>query len=169
VQETIKSGLAMVEIPLPRLLERKEDLPLLQKHFVDKFATQYGKQVDGITRRSQRRLATYAWPGSVRELENVIGNAAMMTDGNTIDLRDLPEPLGGVLGNTTVCDEAMLSMEEVQNRHLLHVLERVEGNKARAAEILGIARATVYQVLAKIKERHATGDPGMVDAARNGK
>ncbi len=59
--------------------------------------------------------------------------------------------------------------EEVQNRHMLNVLEQVEGNKARAAEILGIGRATVYQMLAKIRKRHATGDPGMVDAARNGK
>ncbi|MFZ0804987.1 MAG: sigma-54 dependent transcriptional regulator [Candidatus Sulfotelmatobacter sp.] len=168
-REDLYYRLSMVEIPLPRLLDRKEDLPLLQKHFVDKFATQYGKQVDGITRRAQRRLATYNWPGNVRELENVIGNAAMMTDGNTIDLRDLPEPLGGLPGNPTVWDEATLSMEEVQNRHMLHVLERVEGNKTRAAEILGIGRATVYQMLAKIKEKHATGDPEIADAARNGK
>jgi DNA-binding NtrC family response regulator len=81
----------MVEIPLPRLADRKEDLPLLQKHFVDKFAAQYGKRISGITRRAQLRMATYAWPGNVRELENVIGNAAMMTEGGTIDLGDLPE------------------------------------------------------------------------------
>ncbi len=168
-REDLYYRLSMVEIPLPRLMDRKEDLPLLQKHFVEKFANQYGKQIDGITRRAQRRLATYNWPGNVRELENVIGNAAMMTDGNTIDLRDLPEPLGGLLGNTTVWDEATLSMEEMQTRHMLHVLERVDGNKTKAAEILGIGRATVYQMLAKIKERHAAGDPEIADAARNGK
>jgi transcriptional regulator with PAS, ATPase and Fis domain len=95
-REDLYYRLAMVEIPLPGLLERKEDLPLLQKHFVDKFATQYGKPIEGITRRAQRRMATYAWPGNVRELENVIGNAAMMTEGNTIDLSDLPEPLRGL-------------------------------------------------------------------------
>jgi DNA-binding NtrC family response regulator len=168
-REDLYYRLSMVEIPLPRLLERKEDLPLLQKHFVNKFATQYRKKVDGITRRAQRRMATYAWPGNVRELENVIGNAAMMTEGNTIDLGDLPEPLRGLSGNNTAMDDATLSMEEVQTRHLLHVLERVGGNKTRAAEILGIGRATVYEILAKIKKKHATGDPGMANAARNGK
>lgn len=167
-REDLYYRLSMVEIPLPGLLERKEDLPLLQKHFVSKFATQYGKKINGITRRAQRRMATYAWPGNVRELENVIGNAAMMTEGNTIDLGDLPEPLRGLSANNTAVDDATLSMEEVQTRHVLHVLERVGGNKTRAAEILGIGRATVYEILAKIKEKHATGDPGIADAARNG-
>lgn len=168
-REDLYYRLSMVEIPLPRLLERKEDLPLLQKHFVNKFATQYRKKIDGITRRAQRRMAAYAWPGNVRELENVIGNAAMMTEGNTIDMGDLPEPLRGLSGNNTALDDATLSMEEVQTRHLLHVLERVDGNKTRAAEILGISRATVYKILAEIKEKHATGDPGIANAARNGK
>ena len=95
-REDLYYRISMVEIPLPRLLERKEDLPLLQKHFVNKFATQYRKKIDGITRRAQRRMATYDWPGNVRELENVIGNAAIMTEGNTIDLGDLPEPLRGL-------------------------------------------------------------------------
>jgi len=168
-REDLYYRLSMVEIALPRLLERKEDLPLLQKHFVNKFATQYRKKIDGITRRAQRRMATYAWPGNVRELENVIGNAAMMTEGNTIDLGDLPEPLRGLSCNHTVPDGAILSMEEVQTRHVLNVLERVGGNKSRAAEILGIGRATVYEILAKIKEKHATGDLGIANAVRNGK
>ena len=168
-REDLYYRLSMVEIPLPRLLERKEDLPLLQKHFVNKFATQYGKKINGITRRAQRRMATYSWPGNVRELENVIGNAAMMTEGNTIDLGDLPEPLRGLSINNTALDDATLSMEEVQTRHVLYVLERVGGNKTRAAEILGIGRATVYEILAKIKEKHATEDPVIANAARNGK
>jgi DNA-binding NtrC family response regulator len=168
-REDLYYRLSMIEIPLPGLLERKEDLPLLQKHFVAKFATQYGKPIAGITRRAQRRMATYAWPGNVRELENVIGNAAMMTEGNTIDLADLPEPLRGLSGNDRSVDDDTSSMEEMQNRHVLRILERVEGNKRRAAEILGISRATVYQILARIKEKHATEVFGMANAARHGK
>lgn len=168
-REDLYYRLSMVEIPLPRLSERKEDLPLLQKHFVDKFATQYTKPIAGITRRAQRKMATYGWPGNVRELENVIGSAAMMTEGSTIDLSDLPEPLRSLPGNSTAVDDAMLSMEEVQNRHILRVLERVEGNKSRAAEILGIGRATVYEMLARIKEKHATRDHRIANAAGSGR
>jgi transcriptional regulator with PAS, ATPase and Fis domain len=167
-REDLYYRLSMVEIPLPRLFERKEDLPLLQKHFVDKFAAQYKKPIEGITRRAQRRTATYAWPGNVRELENVIGNAAMMTEGNAIDLGDLPEPLRGLSADTAP-DDATLSMEEAQNRHVLRVLEQVDRNKRKAAEVLEISRATVYQILAKIKEKRSAGDPGMANAARTGK
>src|SRR3979411_2727794 len=120
-REDLYYRLSMIEIPLPGLLERKEDLPLLQKDFVSKFATQYEKPIAGITRRAQRRMATYAWPGNVRELENVIGNAAMMTEGNTIDLADLPEPLRSLSANNTSVGDDALSMEEVQNRHVLHL------------------------------------------------
>src|SRR6202521_1328300 len=152
--------LAMVEISLPRLVDRKEDLPLLQKYFVERFANQYGKQINGITRRAQLRMAGYSWPGNIRELENVIGNAAMMTQGNTIDVGDLPEPLAGTASVGSVADEDMLSLHELQNRHVARVLERVGGNKARAAEILGISRTTIYEMLSKMNESQANSDPG---------
>jgi len=144
--------LSMVEISLPRLVDRKEDLPLLQKYFVEKFAQQYGKQIRGITRRAQLRMAAYSWPGNVRQLENVIGNAAMMTQGSTIDVDDLPQLLQEAANPGRGNDEDMLSLQEMQNRHLVRVLERVGGNKARAAEILGISRTTIYEMLAKISE-----------------
>jgi DNA-binding NtrC family response regulator len=156
--------LSMVEISLPSLADRKEDLPLLQKFFVDKFAQQYGKEIRGITRRAQLRMATYSWPGNIRELENVIGNAAMMAQGSTIDVDDLPEPLRGTTSMSKGVDEDMLSLEELQNIHVARVLERVGGNKARAAEILGVSRTTIYQMLSKINEGSATGTPGTAKA-----
>ncbi len=124
----------------------------MQKFFVDKFAQQYGKEIRGITRRAQLRMATYSWPGNIRELENVIGNAAMMAQGSTIDVDDLPEPLRGTTSMSKGVDEDMLSLEEVQNIHVARVLERVGGNKARAAEILGVSRTTIYQMLSKINK-----------------
>lgn len=152
--------LSMVEISLPRLVDRKEDLPLLQKYFVERFAKQYSKQIRGITRRAQLRMAAYSWPGNIRELENVIGNAAMMTQGSTIDVDDLPELLKDTPGSGDAPDEGMLSLQEVQNRHVARVLERVGGNKARAAEILGISRTTIYEMLSKMHESPPEDGPG---------
>ncbi len=152
--------LSMVEISLPRLVDRKEDLPLLQKYFVERFAKQYGKQIRGITRRAQLRMAAYSWPGNIRELENVIGNAAMMTQGSTIDVDDLPELLKSTAHMGSGADDEMLSLHELQNRHLARVLEKVGGNKARAAEILGISRTTIYEMIAKMNEIPPDEEPG---------
>jgi len=75
----------------------------------------------------------------------------MMTDGNLIDISDLPERLRGSFSEEMVGDETFLSLEELQRRHILRVLEGVGGNKARAAEVLGIGRATIYQLLSRMK------------------
>jgi DNA-binding NtrC family response regulator len=150
-REDLYYRLSMVEVQLPSLAERREDLPLLQRHFLEKFAKEFGKPVLSITRRAQSRLSTYAWPGNIRELENAIGNACMMTDGNSVDIQDLPDNLREPIAEQDIREESLLPLEEVEHRHLMRVLERVGGNKAKAAEILGISRATVYQLLAKVK------------------
>jgi len=146
-REDLYYRLSMVEIRLPRLAERKEDLPLLERYFVEKFAGQYGKAIRGLTPRAQIVLARYGWPGNVRELENVLGHACMMVDGDTLDVRDLPEHLKGSAAQEPQEDEDLLPLAEVHRRHALKVLERVEGNKARAAKILGIHRATLYRLI----------------------
>jgi DNA-binding NtrC family response regulator len=155
-REDLYYRLAMVEVALPRLAERREDLPLLEKYFLEKFAEEYRKPVAGITRRAQARMATYSWPGNVRELENVLGNACMMVDGTVIDVADLPDPIRGQPREIASQDDLLISLEELQRRHAMRVLERVGGIKSQAAEILGISRATIYQLLAQPK----TGSAG---------
>jgi DNA-binding NtrC family response regulator len=150
-REDLYYRLAIMEINLPSLASRGEDLPLLQRYFLQKFAAEYRKPIAGLTRRAQARLATHSWPGNIRELENVIGHACMMVEGDLIDIDDLPEGLQTPGDVETVHDENLLSLEEVQKRHILRVLEAVGGHKARAAEILGIGRATIYQMLSKMK------------------
>ena len=153
--------LAMVEVTLPRLADRKEDLPLLQRHFVERFAAQYRKEISGITRRGQALLARYHWPGNVRELENVIGSACMLAQGPAIDINDLPEHIrAGTASDPD--DDDMASLEAVEHRHVLRVLAAVDGNKNRAAEILGISRATLYNILGKIgtKQKSSTAALG---------
>ncbi len=143
--------LSMVEIHLPRLVLRKEDLPLLERHFIESFAARYKKPVRGITRRAQALLARYSWPGNVRELENILGYGCMMADREVIDVRDFPERLRAQAGEASSPeDESMLSLDELGRRHARRVLDRVGGNRVRAAEVLGISRATLYRLLPKL-------------------
>ena len=150
-REDLYYRLAVVEIGLPRLEDRREDLPLLQRYFVEKYALEYQKPIAGLTRRAQGRMATYSWPGNIRELENVIGNACMMADGRFIDINDLPERLREAQRDDSRTDEALFSLEEAQRRHIMRVLDRVGGNKLRAARILGVGRTTIYKLLSRIK------------------
>jgi DNA-binding NtrC family response regulator len=150
-REDLYYRLAVVEIALPPLASRREDLPLLERYFVERFAAEYKKPISGLTRRAQGVMATYPWPGNIRELENVVGNACMMVDSKFIDVNDLPERLRIGFTGESVIDEGLLSLDEIQRRHVMRVLVRVGGNKARAAEILGLGRATIYQFLSRMK------------------
>jgi DNA-binding NtrC family response regulator len=139
--------LSMIEIQLPLLADRMEDLPLLQQHFLRYFSTKYGKELKGISRRAQIVLTRHPWPGNVRELENVIGNACIMAQGKIVCEDDLPEAIRAPIN--TPKPVGFMTLQEVQVRHLEYILKIVEGNKARAAEILGVSRATVYDMLAR--------------------
>jgi two-component system response regulator PilR (NtrC family)/two-component system response regulator HydG len=152
-REDLYYRLSIVDVKLPTLAERKEDLPLLQRHFVEKFAGEYRKNIGGISRRAQNVLSRYYWPGNIRELENVIGNACMMSDGPMIDISHLPSELLSQEGSDS--DSQMLSLERVERSHVRRVLEMVGGNKLRAAEILGISRSTLYNLLGEVPEGKA--------------
>jgi DNA-binding NtrC family response regulator len=149
-REDLYYRLSSVHLELPSLSERKEDLPLLQRHFVEKFAAQYRKKVSGLSRRAQSLFSRYRWPGNIRELENVIGNACMMADGPMIDAFHLPEWLQ--VQDLDNVESTFLSLKEVQQKHVERVLEMVGGNKLRAAEILGISRSTLYSMIAEAGE-----------------
>lgn len=149
-REDLFYRLSVVDLKLPSLAERREDLPLLQRHFVEKFAGEYGKNISGISRRAQNVLSRHYWPGNIRELENVIGNACMMSDGPMIDIGNLPAEL--LRQDSSDSDNSMLSLEAVERSHARRVLEMVGGNKLRAAEILGISRSTLYNLLGEVAD-----------------
>ena len=150
-REDLFYRLGMIEISLPRLADRREDLQILERFMVEKYAKQYGKKINGITRRAQNSLSAYSWPGNVRELENVLSLAVMMAEDNLIDLNDLPKPLLTPNLEATGQGQKFLTFEELQRVHLQRVLEHVEGDKTRAAEILGISRSTLYNLLSRAK------------------
>lgn len=146
-REDLFYRLATVEVALPRLADRKEDLPLLFRYFIEKWSKEYGKEISGLTRRAQALLTRYPWPGNVRELENILSSGCMMTLTHVIDIPDLPEIFQR--GLPEAADDELLSMDEAQRRHVSRVLERLGGNKVRAAEVLGISRSTLYSLLGK--------------------
>jgi DNA-binding NtrC family response regulator len=145
-REDLYYRLSMVEIQVPRLAERKEDLPLLERHFIAKFANQYGKQIRGITHRAQIALSLHSWPGNVRELENVIGHAAMMALGDTIDIPDLPPYLRTVESGApkppaaAEPEPAVGTLEEQERLLIMRALQTAGGNQSQAARILRIGR-----------------------------
>ncbi len=159
-REDLYYRLAMVEVVLPKLAERKEDLPLLARSFIEKFAAQYNKPIRGLTPRAQVLLARYHWPGNVRELENVLGNACMMTETEQVDIRDLPEHLRAAVSHEVTDEGELLPMAEMERRHALRVLDSVGGNKVRAAKILGINRATLYRLLRQIGDAQEESPDG---------
>jgi len=146
-REDLYFRLSMVELRVPSLIERPEDLPLLQRHFLQHFAAEYKKPIAGFTRRAQAALAQYSWPGNIRELQNVIGHACMMIESEFIDIRDLPDAIIANKSDRNTGSDSLLSIRELDRRHARHVVERVGGNKVKAAEILGISRTHLYELL----------------------
>jgi len=165
-REDLYYRLSMVEIQTPRLAERKEDLSLLQDHFVRHFGAQFGKQIRGLTPRAQVRLSQHSWPGNVRELENVIGHAAMMTTSDLIDIPDLHTYLQTPLGSVKQAALPFVLPEggsfAAQERMLvIRALEQAGGNQTEAARILHISRDRLrYKV-----KKHNLGKPRQASAA----
>jgi len=162
-REDLYFRLCMVELRIPSLAERLEDLPLLERHFLRQFAAEYKKLFSGLTRRAQAALARYSWPGNIRELQNVIGHACMMTESEFIDIRDLPDSFHAQKAASSPDTDALLSIRQLERLHAQHVLDRVGGNKVKAAEILGISRTHLYQLLKKTTEEEQQLDPELAD------
>jgi len=154
-REDLYYRLSMVEIQVPSLEERKEDLPLLERHLIAKFASQYGKVIRGLTRRAQIRLAMHSWPGNVRELENVIGHACMMTLGDTIDVQDFPPYLlieaqtGSDPVVATEAESGMGTLEEQERVLIQRAMQAAAGNQSQAARALRIGRDALRYKLKK--------------------
>jgi DNA-binding NtrC family response regulator len=157
-REDLFYRLSTIQIRVPSLAERLEDIPLLIQYFLKKYNEAYSKQIQGLTRRTQAVLLQHAWPGNVRELENVISCACLTSVNEFIDVDDLPENLqkpsahNGKPGDTW----RPLPLEEIRRQHIRRVLESCEGNRVRAAQLLGIGRTSLYRFL-KRSERKSVG------------
>ena len=162
VREDLYYRVSSIQIRMPALTERLEDIPLLVHYFLKKYNEAYGKQIAGLTRRAQTALLQHGWPGNVRELENVISSACITTAGDFIDIGDLPEHLQRPERDASDQESwRPLSLEEVRRRHIQRVLEMCHGNRLRAAQILGIGRTSLYRYLKRdVRVSRKTTNPG---------
>ena len=148
-REDLFYRLSTIEIHVPGLTERSEDIPILIQHFLKKYTQAYGKTFQGLSRRAQIVLLQHDWPGNVRELENVISSAAITANADFIDVGDLPEHLQKPQRPPAALGENWrpIPLDEVRSVHIQRVLEMCNGNRVRAAQVLGIGRTSLYRFL----------------------
>jgi two-component system response regulator HydG len=149
--------LNVIPIVVPPLRERGEDVALLARHFAAVYAKRHGRRAPSLSREALDRLCAYPWPGNVRELQNYIERAMALGGDGEIGDFDLPRPVplernlvttpSNISGGPSVRGPGLLSLAEVERKHILHVLASVEGNKRLAARVLGIDRRTLYRKL----------------------
>ncbi|MGC2639983.1 MAG: sigma 54-interacting transcriptional regulator [Acidobacteriaceae bacterium] len=142
--------LTAIRFPLPPLRDRRDDIPLLATLFLRQWSTRHGKPLRGFAPGALARIAGYQWPGNVRELEAILAAAALEAAGQWIRPIDIPRlswtptpvssPMVSLAADDPNLDRAIL-------RHVTRVLARVNGNKVRAARMLGISRSTLYRML----------------------
>lgn len=144
-REDLLFRLNTIEIRLPPLRERREDLPLLANYFLRQFAQRYRKRLAGFESAAMQSLTEYAWPGNVRELEHALERAVLMAQGEMIRSSDLGLRMAPE-GAARVED---MSLEEVESLLVKKALDRYEGNVSAAAEALGLSRSALYRRLKK--------------------
>ena len=145
-REDLYYRLNVVGVALPRLAERREDIPLLTKHFVDKYGLLFHKNVAGVSDAAMDTLMQYDFPGNVRELENIVERAVALGEGEQVELADLPPDMQH-MEFEAVEGEKLVTLEELERRHVSKVLQRTGGNKGLTARILGLPRTTLWRKL----------------------
>ncbi|HEX2679116.1 MAG TPA: sigma-54 dependent transcriptional regulator, partial [Polyangiales bacterium] len=158
LEERVKSGdfrgdlfyrLAVITIEVPALRNRPGDIPLLAKHFAEQAALRAERGRVSFTDSALAHLASQPWPGNVRELENTIERAVILAAGEVLDVADVAGPRPTVSGATfsTFSGDTVPTLDELERAHILKVLELCEGQKTKAAQLLGINRTTLWKKL----------------------
>ncbi len=166
IKDRVKSGrfredlfhrLNKVEIHLPPLRERPEDIPLLVRHFLDQFGKKFNKTLKGVSRDVQKVFLQYGWPGNIRELENTLESAAMLCKKDFIDVSDLPKDIQKFSHSNRIpfINRGNLStLDEMEKEYIAHVLGITKYNLRQTAKILNISRTTLYSKINKYNISH---------------
>ncbi len=142
--------IAVFEIHLPALRERRSDIPLLVEHFIRKFNNELKRSCLGVTNDVIRKFISYSWPGNIRELRNVIERAMIVMSEESIALSDLPPEIAGGSDPMEDSDELRSAVRVYEREHIKRVIEASGGNKEEAARRLGINSSTLYRKMADL-------------------
>ncbi len=168
-REELLYRINVININLPALRERKDDIPLLANHFLRKSEKSLGRTGMRFSKGAIRLLLNYPWPGNVRELENTVERAAILAETDVIHSHDLPDklrtPSAAAVANI---DSNGMTLEELEREHIKRVLEKVDGDKARAAQALGIHLSTLYRKVQRYRLDGPTTGAGAEAVARPG-
>ena len=163
--------LHVLEVFVPALRKRPEDITELAHHFLQKFNVETGRKIRGFTPEAMDQMLRYRWPGNVRELKNVIERAVVLTRGEFIEVEDLTLSKLSTAGDTADVVAASanafepMSLEELERRHILATLNATSWNKSQTSRILGIERSTLdrkiehYELLAAVPQRGRVAKP----------
>lgn len=144
--------LNVVTLNLPALRERRDDIPLLAYYYLRKFSTMMDRNLQEISTEAMQRLVDYDYPGNVRELSNFIERGVALAQGETLDIEHLPQNLGKQQVRVYKPEMAATptTLKEQETEHILHALELADGNRTKAASILGIDRVSLWRKLKKL-------------------
>jgi len=139
----------VVEINIPPLRERKDDIPLLAEYFLRTYSGRLEKKINNISQQALALLMQYDWPGNVRELQNVIRHTVAFTDKDTIVPESFPDEVLNIDNKKQPDEKKQMSLQEIEKAYMIQMLENLSWNYSQASKIMGISRATIYR---KIKE-----------------
>jgi len=149
-REDLLYRINIIEIQLPPLRERKEDIPLLVSEFAKEFCIRENKNV-AVSDQAIQILQDYSWPGNIRQLRNVIERAIVLASGNNITIRELPEEV--LSDNNKILNHSLKTLKEMEIQAIRDAIRESQGNKSKAAKILGISRKAFYKRLKEFSFR----------------
>ena len=164
-REELLYRINVININLPALRERQDDIPLLANHFLRKYEKSLSRTAMRFSKGAMRLMLNYAWPGNVRELENTIERAAILAETDVIHSHDLPDKLRSSSPVIASIENTGMTLEELEREHIKRVLDKVENDKVKAAQVLGIHLSTLYR---KVQRYHLDdGAPQQQEPARS--
>jgi DNA-binding NtrC family response regulator len=166
-REDLYFRLNVLPLRIPPLREHMEDFPMFVEHFIAGFNKKTGRRIRGIDADAMEMLERYHWPGNVRELENIIERAIVLAPGETISAHDISPSLDGGRGITSESEMEIQTVEEMERKLIIRVLERYGWHQKRSAEVLGIGVRTLREKMKKwnLAQRQKLPDEEKIFAA----